>query len=146
MIEEILEKFKNKKMTNLELLQEIQKKFNYIPVELLNEICEKLEIPKSKVYGILTFYSQFSTTPRGKYLIRICEGTACHVKGSRRIRELLEKEFFLKPGETTEDRKFTLEVVNCLGSCFLAPVMMINSNYYGNLTPEKAIKILKSLK
>jgi len=145
-IEEIVRKFAGKKGYFLSLLQEIQRKYNYLPLKVLEEIAEQLEIPKSKIFGLATFYSQFSFEKRGKYLIKICEGTACHVKGSRRIREILEEEFGLEKGKTTKDGKFTLEVVACLGSCFLAPVMMVNSTYYGNLTPEKAVKILKCLK
>jgi len=144
--EEIVKKYRGKKGYFLSLLQEIQEKYNYLPIEVLKEIADQLEIPKSKLFGILTFYSQFSFEKRGKYFIKICEGTACHVKGSRRIREAVEREFKVEKGKTTEDGKFTLEIVACLGICFLAPVMMVNSTYYGNLTPEKAVKILKGLK
>lgn len=145
-IKKLVEKYKGERGFFLSLLQEIQKKYNYIPLEILEKLAEELEISKSKLFGLATFYSQFSFEKRGKYLIRICEGTACHVKGSKRIREVIEKEFGIEKGRTTDDGKFTLEVVACVGSCFLSPVMMVNSNYYGNLTPEKAIKILKGLK
>ncbi len=142
----MIEKYKNKKCIELELLEEIQEKENYIPLEKLEKICEELEIPKSKIFGVLTFYSYFSTSPIGKYLIRVCCGTACHVKGSKKIIEMLKNEFELEDGKTTDDGKFTLQVVACLGSCFLAPVMMVNSSYFGNLDDEKAKKILRSLK
>ena len=112
---------------------------------MLEKLAEYLEVSKSKLFGLATFYSQFSFEKRGKYFVKICEGTACHVKGSRRIRALLERDFGFKKGKTTKDGKFTFEVVACLGSCFLAPVMMVNSGYYGNLTSEKAVKILKGL-
>jgi len=135
-----------KNRSNLEILQEIQEKKNYIPIDYLDKICKKYKISKSKIFGVLTFYSQFTTYPRGKYLIRICEGTACHVKGSRKIREMLENEYGLENGKTTPDMKFTLQIVACLGSCFMAPCMMVNNDYYGNLDVEKAKKIINSLK
>ncbi|MGB9677920.1 MAG: NAD(P)H-dependent oxidoreductase subunit E [Candidatus Ratteibacteria bacterium] len=135
-----------RKMSNLEILQSIQERKNYIPLKYLERICRKNKIPKSKIYGVLTFYSQFTTRPQGKYLIRLCEGTACHVKGSDKIREILEREFGLEDGKTTSDMRFTFQVVACLGSCFIAPCMMINNDYYGNLDEEKVKKIIKSLK
>lgn len=145
-VKEIIREIKNKNLSNLEILQYLQEKFNYVPVEILKKICEELEIPESKIFGVLTFYSQFSTEERGKYLIRVCDGTACHVKGGGRIIEMLKREFKLEDGKTTDDKKFTLQVVACLGSCFLAPVCMINSNYYGNMDENKFKKILEGLK
>ncbi len=146
MLKDLIKKLENKEISVLEFLEELQEKNGYISLKKLKKICEELNIPKSKVYGILTFYSYFSTVPRGKYLLRVCAGTACHVKGSRKIIEMLKKEFGLENGKTTEDKRFTLHVIACLGSCFLAPVMMVNSNYFGNLDPEKVKKILRSLK
>jgi len=146
-IEKIVSKYRGKERESLlSILQEIQGKYNYLPRKALELVSELLQVPGSKIYGLATFYTQFSLKERGKYLIRICEGTACHVKGSLRIKEALEKEFGLHEGETTPDGKFTLQLVACLGSCFLAPVMMVNSTYYGNLTSRKAISILKELK
>jgi len=135
-----------KKVSPLLILQEIQTRYNYLPKRALELACEILDIPKSKIYGLATFYAQFSMKERGKYFIRLCEGTACHIKGSRRIKDSLKNAFGLVEGETTPDKKFTLQTVACLGSCFLSPAMMINSTYYGNLTPEKAVNILKELK
>ncbi|HOK56674.1 MAG TPA: NAD(P)H-dependent oxidoreductase subunit E [bacterium] len=145
-IKEIIEEIENKNFSNLEILQYLQEKYNYVPIETLKKICEEIEIPRSKIFGILTFYSQFSTEERGKYLIRVCDGTACHVKGGSKIIEMLKREFKLENGKTTEDKKFTLQVVACLGSCFLAPVCMINSSYYGNMDENKFKKILEKLK
>ncbi|HIE43182.1 MAG TPA: NADH-quinone oxidoreductase subunit NuoE [Candidatus Omnitrophica bacterium] len=146
-IEKIASKYRGKeKVSLLSILQEIQTKYNYLPKRALEMVCELLDVPKSKIYGLATFYTQFSMKERGKYLIRICEGTACHAKGSQRIKELLKKTFGLQEGETTPDKKFTLQIVACVGSCFLSPVMMVDSTYYGNLTPEKATNILKELK
>jgi NADH-quinone oxidoreductase subunit E len=146
-IENIVSRYRGKEKSSLlSILQEIQTKYNYLPKKALELVCELLDVPKSKIYGLATFYAQFSMKERGKHLIRICEGTACHVKGSQRIKESLKKTFGLEEGETTPDKKFTLLVVACLGSCFLSPAMMVNSAYYGNLTSEKAINIIKGLK
>jgi NADH-quinone oxidoreductase subunit E len=130
----------------LPVLQEIQGKYNYLPRKALEMVSELLGVSRSTIYGIVTFYAQFSMEKRGRYLVRLCNGTACHVKGSIRIKQILKQEFGLEEGKTTSDNKFTLQEVACLGSCFLSPVMMINSNYFGNLTPEKARIILKGLK
>lgn len=143
---EILNEIKEKNLSNLEILQLVQENYNYIPIELLKKICKEFEIPKSKIFGILTFYSQFSTEERGKYLIRVCDGTACHVKGGNRIIDMLKRDFKLEDGKTSKDKKFTLQVVACLGSCFMAPVCMVNSNYYGNMDEKKFKKILENLK
>ncbi|MCS7180212.1 MAG: NAD(P)H-dependent oxidoreductase subunit E [bacterium] len=145
-IKEIIEEIKIKKLSNLEILQLIQEKYNYISIDILRKICKELEIPKSKIFGILTFYSQFSTQERGKYLIRVCDGTACHVKGGNRIIDMLKRDFKLEDGKTTEDKKFTLQIVACLGSCFIAPVCMVNSIYYGNMDENKFKKVLENLK
>ncbi|MCM8821930.1 MAG: NAD(P)H-dependent oxidoreductase subunit E [Candidatus Omnitrophica bacterium] len=141
-----IDKYKNKKGYYLELLQDIQGRKNYIPVSLLKKICKQLDIPESKIFGVLTFYSQFTTEKRGKYLVKLCDGTACHVKGAREVKRILERKYGLTNGKTTADGRFTLQEVACLGSCFLAPVMMINQRYFGNLTPEKALSIFKNLK
>jgi len=96
----------------------------------------------SKIYGIVTFYAQFSLVPRGRNTIKICQGTACHVKGGKRVLSKLERVLGIKAGQTSSDLKFTLEIVRCLGTCFLAPVMMINRDYFGKLTPERVSSIL----
>lgn len=145
-IKEIIEEIKKRKLSNLEILQILQERYNYVPLDILEKICKEIEIPKSKIFGILTFYSQFSTQKRGKYLIRVCDGTACHVKGGSKIIEMLKREFKIEDGKTTDDGKFTLQVVACLGSCFLAPVCMINSNYYGNMDEKKFKRVLDNLK
>ncbi|MCM8788581.1 MAG: NAD(P)H-dependent oxidoreductase subunit E [Candidatus Omnitrophica bacterium] len=141
-----IDRYKGKKGYYLDLLQNIQNRKNYIPLTLLKRICDELDIPESKIFGVLTFYAQFTTEKRGKYLVKLCDGTACHVKGAREIKRVLEKKYELINGKTTPDGRFTLQEVACLGSCFLAPVMMINEKYFGNLTPEKALSILKNLK
>lgn len=130
----------------LPVLQEIQQAYNYLPREALVRTSQFLNIPASRIFGIVTFYSQFSLEKRGKHLIRLCDGTACHVKGSRAIREALKEKYGLVEGKTTPDGKFTLQEVACLGSCFLSPVLMVDAQYYGNLTAEKALNVFKNLK
>jgi NADH-quinone oxidoreductase E subunit len=142
----ILEEFKDQKWALIPLLQEVQEEFGYIPPETVTPIAEALHLFPSEVQGVITFYGQFSFEPKGKYIIRVCKGTACHVRGGRSILKILKKELELEPGETTEDYLFTLETVACLGACFLAPTMMINKNYFGRLAPPKIHSILKQYK
>jgi len=125
------------------LLQAAQSVYGYLPMPVLERIAEHLKLPMSRVYGVATFYAQFYFTPRGRNTIRVCCGTACHVRGGKAILEALERALGVSAGETTEDLKFSLETVACLGTCFLSPVMMINDEYFGKLTPSKAEEILK---
>ncbi|MFP4563728.1 MAG: NADH-quinone oxidoreductase subunit NuoE [Spirochaetia bacterium] len=125
------------------LLQEIQETYNYLPRTVLDLMVRETGIPASRVHGVITFYAQFSTTPRGRHTIRCCQGTACHVKGSERISERIREELKVEDGETTEDMRFTFENVACLGTCFLAPVMMVDGDYYGNLTSDRVPEILE---
>lgn len=124
------------------LLQKIQEEFGYIPPEAIEPVADSLGIFPSEVQGVITFYSGFSLKPKGKYVLKVCRGTACHVKGSRGILRLMQKELDLKEGETSADYQFTLETVACLGACFVAPAMMINRNYFGKLAPGKVTSIL----
>ncbi|MGI9950985.1 NADH-quinone oxidoreductase subunit NuoE [Moorellaceae bacterium AZ2] len=130
------------------ILQEVQQKYRYLPEEALEVIAGDLHISPAVVWGVATFYAQFSLKPKGQYTIRICNGTACHVRGATQIHEALCKELQLKGGEnTTGDLKFTVETVSCLGACGLAPVMTINDNeVHGQLTPEGAVSIVRGLK
>ena len=127
----------------LAMLQDLQKKYNYIPKEKLLELSDYLKIPLSKLYSMATFYKALSLTPKGKNIIKVCDGTACHIRSSMGLVEEIEKILGIKPGETTKDGNFSLETVNCLGSCAIAPVMMINDKYYGKLTPSMVREILK---
>jgi NADH-quinone oxidoreductase subunit E len=125
------------------VLQDIQREFHYLPCEALLETAKALNVPLSKVFSVSTFYNAFSLTPRGEVIIRVCQGTACHIKGADLILNQLEKGLNLKPGETSPDMKYTLEVVNCVGVCAMAPVMIVNETYHGNLRSDKALKLVK---
>jgi NADH:ubiquinone oxidoreductase subunit E len=124
------------------LLQDVQEEFGYIPPESIDPIAEALNIFPSQVQGVVTFYAGFSLEPKGKYVVKVCRGTACHVKGGRSILRLMKRELGLEEGETGPDYRFTLETVACLGACFLAPTMMVNRTYFGKLSPPKVTTVL----
>ncbi len=131
----------------INVLHAIQDHFNnFIPPEAAEELSELMNLPPSKIYEVLTFYTMFSTKPRGKYVIRVCQSTPCHVTGGREVIEALKETLGIDFGETTEDGLFTLEYSSCLGLCGVAPVMMINDTAYGNLTPERVKAIIEELK
>lgn len=142
-IDKILEKYEREAGGLIPILQEVQETCGYLPEGILTYVSERSKVPLSKIYGIVTFYAQFSLVPRGRNTIKICLGTACHVKGAKRVLAKLEEALGIKVGGTSSDSKFTLEIVRCLGTCFLAPVMMINRDYFGKLTPDKVGKILE---
>jgi len=125
------------------LLQKIQEECGYIPPELIEPVADALHLFPSEVQGVISFYSQFSLNPRGKYVIRVCRGTACHVRGGRSVLKIIKRELGVEEGQTTPDYHFTLETVACLGACFLAPTMMVNKTYFGKLSPPKIGSILK---
>ncbi|TEB13332.1 NADH-quinone oxidoreductase subunit NuoE [Pelotomaculum propionicicum] len=126
----------------LAMLQDIQKKYKYIPRESLEQLSDHLGVPLSKLYSIATFYKALSLQPKGDHVIRVCDGTACHIRSSMVIVDELAKILMIKPGETTSDGKFSLETVNCLGSCAMAPAMVIDETYYGKVTPSRTREIL----
>lgn len=126
------------------MLQDLQKKHNYLPKKELVGISKKLDMPLSQVYSLATFYKAFSLKPRGKYQVSLCMGTACHVRGGEAILGELEKKLEIKSGETAKDGSFSLEAVNCLGACALGPLMMINNEYYGKMTVDKVGTVLKN--
>ena len=127
------------------VLQDVQAAFGYIPPEVMTEIAKFLRIPESTVYGVATFYAQFYLTRQGKHRIKVCQGTACHVRGGRRVMEVVRRRLGIKPGETTEDYQFSLERVACFGSCALAPVMVVDGKVYGRMTQQKAVRLLENL-
>jgi len=141
-----IRKDKNNQSVLMSVLHKAQDLFGYISKEAMEEISHYLNIPSSHIWGTATFYHYFSLKPRGKYIISVCMGTACYVKGAERILNEVKEELGIEMNETTEDRMFTLEEKACLGCCGLAPVMMINGKVYGELTTEKTGKILKGLK
>jgi NADH-quinone oxidoreductase subunit E len=125
------------------LLQQVQGALGYVPEEAVYLISEKTTVPASEVFGVLTFYAQFRLKPRGRNLVSVCLGTACHVLGGGKILDALQRHLDVEPGETTSDREFTLAEVRCLGSCSLAPVMVVNEDTYGRLTSDKAVKTVE---
>lgn len=141
----IVEKYGNIKGSLINILQATQEVYGYLPLEALNYIADNTGNKRSVIYGVATFYTQFRLKPIGKYLILQCHGTACHVNGAKEISKAICEELKIEPGETTEDGLFTLENVACLGCCSLAPVMMINGEAYGNLTPTEAVSIIRKL-
>ena len=144
-IDNFLDKIDCSPSSNLiNLLQEVQEKFGYLPRYALQSISARTKIKLSRIYGVVTFYAQFYLVPRGKHTILCCRGTACHVKGAAQVLSTIERILGIRDGETTEDMLFYLETLACLGTCFLAPVIMIDDNYYGELTPEKINRIIQS--
>jgi NADH-quinone oxidoreductase E subunit len=138
----IIDRHRGKTWALIPLLQEIQETAGYIPPESIEQVAEALNLFPSQVQGVITFYAGFSLEPKGKYVVRVCRGTACHVKGGRSILRLMRKELELDEGETDPEYRFTLETVACLGACFLAPTMMVNRDYYGKLNPNKVASVL----
>jgi len=128
------------------ILQEIQESYKYLPEEFFIKVAEKLQIPLIDVYGVATFYQSFSLIPKGEHIITVCLGTACYIRGGIKIIDVLKRELDLKPGETTKDKKFTLETVNCLGCCAIGPIVKINDEYHGEMSPQKAINLIRDLK
>ena len=129
----------------ISILHEIENLYNYLPAWALRHISEKLNIPMIQVYGVASFYDAFHLEPRGKHLIRVCKGTACYLRGATQISEALEKELGIKEGETTPDQKFSLQSVRCLGTCALAPVVLIGERYFDKASPTKLRSALKKV-
>jgi len=142
-IEEICEEFANREGAVVQILQKVQEKYGYVPADAIEFVGEVLEIPKSKMYGVLTFYSQFYQEPRGKFVLRICVGTACHVRGAGLLVDKVREELHIEPGENTEDMLFTLEPVACLGSCALAPMAMVQGTAYAKLSADKMVSLIR---
>jgi NADH-quinone oxidoreductase subunit E len=142
-IETILDRHGRQQRGLMNSLLEIQHEFHYLPEEALQVVSERMEIPLIQVYQVASFYKAFSLKPRGKHLVTVCLGTACHVRGGERLIEQIERLLEIKAGETTKDRLFTLEAVNCLGVCALGPVMVIDGKYYGSMATSKVEKVLE---
>lgn len=145
LLEPTLEKYGDAAENLISVLQSAQEIYGYLPTDVIIHISQRMCVPIVKIIGVATFYSQFRLAPIGKYLIMLCKGTACHVNGADGIYEAISEYLNIKDNETTEDGLFTIKCVACLGCCSLSPVMMVNDDTYGTLTPEKAVNILKTL-
>jgi len=142
-LDAVFEKHRGEDGALIPVLQEAQNIYGYLPEEVLRRISRNLRVPISNIYGAVTFYAQFYLSPRGRHVIKSCQGTACHVRGAKGVLESLTRELKVQPGETTEDLNFSLETVACVGTCFLGPVIMIDEDYYGKLTPKRSVDALK---
>ncbi len=146
LLEGVLKKYAKEKGSLITILQKAQDIYGYLPCDVIYHIAAETGNTPAKVMGVATFYTQFRLNPVGKYMIMLCQGTACHVNGAKRIEAAITEELGISDGETTEDGLFTLKCVACLGCCSLSPVMMINEDTYGSLTPEKAVRILRDIR
>ena len=145
-IDKIVDNYKGDPSAAIPILQDVQDLLGYVPKESISHLAERLEVPPAKIYGIVTFYAQFRLQPKGKYMIMLCEGTACHVNGAKLISNAITDELGIEGGETTEDGLFTLEKVACIGCCSLSPVMLVNEETHAKLTPETTRKVLNDYK
>ena len=139
---EILHRYPREKRHSLAIMQDLQHHFNYIPREGMEALAEYLECPLSSLYSMATFYRALSLKPKGRHIIKLCDGTACHIRGSANLLSGIERLLGIQAGETSADGQFSLELVNCLGSCALAPVMVVDGTYYGKVTMERLPEIL----
>jgi len=142
-LQEIFESHACSSESLIAILQDIQEKFHYLAEDNLKLVSEQLAVPLHQVYSVTTFYNAFSLKPKGKYVIQVCMGTACHVRGADRLLEELERELGIANGETTPDQQFSLETVNCLGACALGPIMVVDGTYHGHMAPHKVNSILQ---
>lgn len=142
----VFKKYENVPGRLMPVLQDAQDIYGYLPIEVQRMIADALEISLSEVYGVATFYSQFSLTPKGQHRISVCLGTACYVKGADKVLEEIETQLGIKAGECTADRKFSIDTCRCVGACGLAPVIMIDDKVYGKVTPEQVAEILEEYK
>lgn len=143
---EIIEKHSGEEGALLNLLLEVQEKYNYLPKDALTEISSTMDIPLSRLYAVATFFKNFSLTPRGRHTVHVCMGTACQVWGGQRLVDKIGEELKIKPGGTTDDLEFTLETINCPGCCGLAPVVVLDKDIYGKVTRNKLLSLVKEYK
>lgn len=141
----VFQSYAGERSEMIPILQDVQAAFGYVPREAMTETAKFLNVPAAVVYGVVTFYAQFHLTRQGKHKIHICQGTACHVRGGKRIMEAVTKRLGIRTGETTEDYRFSLERVACFGSCALAPVVVVDGEVHGRMTPQKAVALLEKL-
>jgi NADH-quinone oxidoreductase subunit E len=143
-IDNIIDKYPSDASSLIQVLLEIQSEHHWLPKEALERVSEKLNVPLNRIQHIITFYKAFSVVPKGRHEIHVCTGTACHVRGAQRVLDTVQDLIGLKPGETDQDLKFTLETVNCVGCCALGPVMVIDGEYHGKMAPAKSEDVLKN--
>ena len=144
-LETIVERYECDSGMLIPMLQDLQAEFGYLPADDLKGLAKTLEIPLSRVYGVAMFYSSFRLAPKGQHEVTLCMGTVCFLKGAPRISEAICTEYRISPGDTTEDRLFTLQAVNCVGACALAPLMIVDGKYYDGVTPDSALEIIGRL-
>jgi len=144
-VQQIIEKYDSNRAYLVPILQDVQKEFNYLPKEQLDQLSTALSVPISQIYEVATFYKAFSLTPRGKHQLSLCLGTACHVRGAPLLGDAVERVLSLKAGQTSADLEFTYETVNCLGACASGPILVVDGEYHGHLTIAKTNKLLKQL-
>lgn len=143
-IDEIIEKYPRDPSSLIQVLLEIQSENRWLPKEALKRVSQRLDVPLNRIQHIISFYKAFSVVPKGRHEVHVCTGTACHVRGATRLLNAIEDHTGLKPGETDQDLKFSLETVNCVGCCALGPVMVIGDEYHGNMVPAKTKDVLKN--
>lgn len=142
-VDPIIDKYNTQQGSLISILQDIQEEYRYLPREALEHTARRLGIPRTQVFGVATFFKAFSLKPRGRQLVHVCTGTACHVRGSQNVLEEVERRLALKAGDTTPDGEYTLETVNCVGACAIGPVVVMNEEYHGQMSPLKVEKILE---
>ena len=143
-INQVLKAYPKEKRYSLAILQDLERKFGYVPREALETVSGYLDLKLSALYSMVTFFRALSLKPRGKHFIRVCDGTACHIRGAPSLLDSLKRTLGIKPGETTKDGLFTLETVNCLGACAIAPVMVVDDKYHPKVKPDQVKEILKT--
>jgi NADH-quinone oxidoreductase subunit E len=144
-IQEIVARYNGDVGMLIPMLQDVQAEHGYLPAEQLRSLSKQVDIPLIRIYGVATFYASFRLAPKGEHEVTLCMGTVCYLKGANRISEAICEEFNIVPGGTTSDRLFTLQAVNCVGACALAPVMIVDGKYYDSVTRESALKIIQGL-
>jgi NADH:ubiquinone oxidoreductase subunit E len=144
-VEAIIGKHQGKRTALIGILHDIQEQYNYLPAGALEKIAQRLQMDLPNLYGVATFYKSFSLTPKGKHSITLCLGTACHVRGGPKLLREVAKRLNVEPGQTTKDKMFSLQAVNCLGVCAIGPVMLVDGKYYGEMNPVKARKLIEKL-
>ncbi len=143
-VDSIVESYGCSRDSLISILQDVQTRYHYLPEDALRQVARMLDLPLIQVYGVATFFKAFSLEPRGKHLVHVCLGTACHVRGANSVLDEVKRRLDVEPGQTTDDMEYTLETVNCLGACALGPIVVVDGEYHGQITPRKVKKVLGS--